>query len=566
MNLKDNVMKNLIVKYLILASLVISAGCGEDFLEVENKNALTDGSFYATQNDFLLALNSCYSALADRGMYGLQFHLNNGTWEDRVLFETTNRDYLAVMNAGSGENSQTWQAMYFGLYRTSQLVRKLNEVPEITGFTQETRTLYEAQARALRAMYYFYLVTFYHSPVYYDENSVPVNFEENYSNGDPIQFWDQLETDLEFAIPNLPGKSEYSPEDLGRVTTGGASALLGKAMLYKYYHYHVQNGTEGSDEAREDLETARDAFLDVMNGGEYALVEVLAPKTRKDYLMALLSNTSFVDLPSENNLYDSENNIESVWEVQYSDVLIQPGWLPGWQWSGSLNTQYFSPHSNSYKNHEVHPDWFYACDTVGVPGGFDRDPRAYASCYITGDTMHIDPDNAYYKQFNPFINTKRIASSRGLNYPDQPSVAFGMKKYYFPVYDVPGTASPNNDPTNRRVIRYADVLLMYAEVMFLLGDDGTGLAALNQVRARVDMPSAPALTREAIMHERDIELAFECHRWNDLVRWSFDPAWGINWEEILGEGIFIVGKHEYYPIPVSEINVNNGALKQNPGW
>jgi hypothetical protein len=82
----------------------------------------------------------------------------------------------------------------------------------------------------------------------------------------------------------------------------------------------------------------------------------------------------------------------------------------------------------------------------------------------------------------------------------------------------------------------------------------------------VDMAPVPALTREAIIHERDIELAFETHRWNDLVRWSFDPAWGINWDEILGPGIFQVGKNEYFPLPLSEIDVNNGALKQNPGW
>lgn len=559
-------MKNTIIKTLLLATLVFSAGCGEEFLELENQNSLTDGSFYQTQNDFLLALNSCYSPMADRGLFGLQMQLQNGTYEDRTLFETTNRDLLAIMNSSSDENRQVWRAVYFGMYRTSEFIRRLYERPDIEGFSQETRDLYEAQIRALRAMYNFYLVTFYHRPVFYNEDNFPVDYKENFTNGDPILFWDQIETDLAFAVPNLPKKSEYSDEDLGRVTTGGASALLGKAMLFKYYHYHVVNGTEGGAEAQQDLATAKAAFEDVMNSGEYGLVMPQEPKTRKDYEMALLSNTAYLDLPSENNSYKSENNLESIWEVQYSNDLIQPGWLPGWQWSGSLNTQYFSPHSNSYKNHEVHPDWFYACETEGVPAGFDRDPRAYAACYLDGDTMHFDPDNAYFRKFNSFINTKRIAAGRGLDHADQPSISFGMKKYYFPIYDEPGTAAPNNDPTNRKVIRYADVLLMYAEVMFLMGDDGTGLQALNEVRARVDMPPIPALTREAIIHERDIELAFESHRWNDLVRWSFDPSWGIEWDQLLGPGIFQVGRHEYYPIPLREIDINNGALKQNPGW
>jgi hypothetical protein len=290
-----------------------------------------------------------------------------------------------------------------------------------------------------------------------------------------------------------------------------------------------------------------------------------APKTRKDYLYALLSNTAYLDLQSENNSYPSENNIESIWEVQYSDVRFSPGWLPAWQWSGSLNSQYFSVHSNSYKNHEVHPDWFYACDSVGAPAGFDRDPRAYATCYLDGDTMHINPESSYYKKYNSFINTKRIAASRGLDHPGQPTVSFGLKKYYFPVYSDAGQA-PNNDPVNRNVIRFADVLLMYAEVMYLMGDDGSGLDALNEVRARVDMPPVPSLTTEAIIHERDIELALETIRWLDLVRWSLDPQWGIDWDKILGPGIFQVGKHEYLPIPITEIDVNNGALQQNPGW
>lgn len=558
-------MRKIIIQILVLAALIFSAGCSEDFLEVDNKNNLTEGSFYQTRNDFQMALNSCYSPLMGRGMYGLRFQFILGTWEDRILFETEGRDRLAVMNSSNGDNNQLYLDCYFGLFRTTKVLTKLLEAGEIAGFSQEDRIQIEAETRALRAMYYFYLVVLYNRPVFYDEDNFPEDYNENFTNGKPIQFWDRIEEDLAFAIANLPAKSEYPDEDLGRITTGAASALLGKAMLFKYFHYHVRQGTGGSAEAQADLTTAKNAFLDVMNSGEYALVLPKAPRTRKDYLYALLSNTAYLDLQSENNSYPSENNIESIWEVQFSDVRFAGGWLPGWQWSGSLNSQWFSVHSSSYKNHEVHPDWFYACEETGAPAGFDRDPRAYATCYLDGDTMHIDPENSYYKKYNSFLNTKRIAASRGLDHAGQPTVSFGMKKYYFPVYSDVAQA-PNNDPVNRNVIRYADVLLMYAEVMYLLGDDGTGLSALNEVRARVDMPPIPALTPEAIIHERDIELALETHRWLDLVRWSFDPAWGISWDEILGPGIFQVGKNEYLPIPIGEIDVNNGILKQNPGW
>jgi hypothetical protein len=80
------------------------------------------------------------------------------------------------------------------------------------------------------------------------------------------------------------------------------------------------------------------------------------------------------------------------------------------------------------------------------------------------------------------------------------------------------------------------------------------------------MPPVAALTRTAIMHERDVELALEGHRFLDLVRWSFDPLWNIKWYDLLGNSSFTVGKNEYLPIPLEEINKNHGQLKQNPGW
>jgi hypothetical protein len=79
------------------------------------------------------------------------------------------------------------------------------------------------------------------------------------------------------------------------------------------------------------------------------------------------------------------------------------------------------------------------------------------------------------------------------------------------------------------------------------------------------MPHVIALTPEAIMHERNVELATEGHRYNDIIRWSFDPKFNINLD-ILFKGNFNVEKNFYFPIPQNEINKNKGALKQNAGW
>jgi hypothetical protein len=564
-------MKKYYSKFIILVLLFSFTSCGKDLFDVENKSNLSLENWYKTATDFEWALNSCYCPMADGGLFGLQMQRIFGTFDDRILFETTALDEFKITTT-DGDVLGTFRALYFGVFRTSRFLEQIYSKPDIEGLTDDVRKNYIAQAKALRAMYYFYLVTLFNEPVFYNEVSIPVDMQAPLSNGKPEEFWDQIEKDLTEAIPDLTAKSNLSAADLGRVTKGGGNALLGKAMLYKHYYYYSKNGNKGSAEDIADLNTGKTAFKALMDSHEYSLILPKSPKTKKDYLYALLSNSSYVDLPSENNLYPSENNDESIWEVQYSDERIAGGWLPGWQWSGALNCAYFSAQTESFRNQEIHPNFYFAGETVGVPAGFTRDPRIFAACYLDGDTLDFRADKAAYynKKFVSGVNNKSVANSRKFTIPAG-TKSVGIKKYYFPVYN--DLNAPKNDPVNRRVIRYADVLLMYAETMELLGDDGTGFAALNEVRSRVGMPAIAALTKAAIMHERDIELAFESHRFFDLVRWSFDSDWGIDFAVIYqdqstktGVSNFLVGKNEYLPIPSGEIDINHGLLKQNPGW
>ena len=555
--------------------LLFSLSCSEEFLETENKNQLTEDNFYQTERDFWMALNSLYTPLADGGMFGLQWQFLFRSFEDRALFETTGLDILAI-SASHNSPRLMWRALYMGLYRTNVFIEKINERPDVEGMTPALRNNYLAQARALRAAYLYYLVTVFNEPIFYDDTSIPKDLIVNLTNGNPEDFWNLLEEDFLFGITNDFLPVTYPPDDVGRVTKGMAQAMLGKAMLYKHYHFYVRNGQKGSAANLQDLRLGRDMLQAVIQSGNYELIKPMAPKTRNDYINAFLCNFSFVDLPVGNNLYRSENNKESIWEIQYSDERIASGWLPGWQWSGALNAAYFSAHAASFKNQEAHPDLFMAFETEGAPDGFDRDPRAYGTLFFDGDSLDFRPESAYFGvRYRSGIHNKRIAAGRGLiSFPDpHPSRSFGIKKYNYPVYD--DKDAPKNDPINRRIIRFADVLLMYAEATYLLNEStADGLAALNRVRARVDMPAIAALTKEAIMHERDVELALEGWRWHDLIRWSFDPEWGIDWVQILGRQVgpndfgsyFVVGKHEYLPIPIDEINKHEGNLRQNPGW
>ncbi|MCY7356832.1 MAG: RagB/SusD family nutrient uptake outer membrane protein, partial [Rudanella sp.] len=116
---------------------------------------------------------------------------------------------------------------------------------------------------------------------------------------------------------------------------------------------------------------------------------------------------------------------------------------------------------------------------------------------------------------------------------------------------------------NMRVIRYADVLLMYAEALNEQGAKFSAEAvnAVNQVRARVGLAATTAADGaslfQAIITERQLELAFEQHRRKDIVRWGIA-------RDVLGVK-FVPGKHEVFPIPQTEIDINP-AITQNNGY
>ncbi len=463
------------------------------------------------------------------------------------------------MIINTSDFQSTWDVLYRGLASTSDILANIDKVKDVV--KPEDFLRYKAQVTALRGMYYFYLVTWFNSPIYYDETSLPNNPLVGLKNGTPEQFWNKLEADLTFAAENLP--DSWPSDESGRITRGAANAQLGKALLYKHYHYYLRNGNGTSAEAKENLNKAKAALQRVINSKVYHLIEPIS-KTKANYQAALLSNFSYLDIPVGSNSYKSENNAESVWEVQYNDDdRNAQGWLPGWQWGGNLLYMYFSP--LGYRNLEIDPNLWYEFETVsGHPGGYERDPRAYSTCFLEGDTLDWRPESGQNIPFKSEQHSKLIVYKNNLYQGPVPSKALGLKKYNFPQFTI--KSSPRSAPFNPRVIRYADVLLMYAEASYQYnGDDGTGLAALNEVRARVDMPPVGILTPKAIVHERAVELATEGHLYNDLVRWTFDPAFKQDMAKLFNNN-FNIPKNLYFPIPQAEIDANKGALVQNPGW
>lgn len=547
--------------FYILISTLLFSSCSDSFLQTENKNTLDVSSFFKTETDLKLAVNAAYTPLAQGGMFGLRYFWLLNTFDPDIYFEGLKGYDIFNFDTSDANIFMNYGDLYYGLFRTSDILANIDRVKDVVDPTAFNR--YKAQVKALRGMYYFYLVTLYNTPIYYDETNVPTNPLAGLSNGTPEQFWNKLEEDLKFAAENLP--ESWGADDLGRITKGAAYAQLGKALLYKHYHYYLRFNKVDTPEEKANLVNAKAALKSVIDSHTYQLI-LPKLKTKADYQAALLSDFSYVDIPAGNNSYLSENNLESVWEVQYNDNPGTNTYLPAWTSGGNQLYQYFSlmTDAGSYMNQVISPNLWNEFESVsGHPGGYSKDPRAYATCYLDGDSLDWRASSGYKKLFQS-TDYPKYAMYTSIYSTFQLSKFIGLKKYYYPQLPKNKMAS---SPNNVRVIRYADVLLMYAEVCYQIDADadGSGLAALNEVRSRVDMPAVSTLTPKAIKHERRVELATEGHYFNDIIRWSFDPNFGINLSTIFNNS-FSYPKNLYFPIPQSEINSNRGMLKQNPGW
>jgi len=548
-------MKNI---FLIITIFIFSA-CSDSFLQIENKNSLDVTSFFKTERDLSLAVNSAYNPINYYGLFGLEYFMKMNTLDPYLWQADKYPAGLDKLTIGTSDFQNTWDHLYIGLFRTSDILANINKLSTV--IDSKDFNNYKGQVTALRGLYYFYLVTWFNKPVYYDETNIPTDPSKPLTNGDPEMFWNKLEEDLTFASQNLPDVWDSPSTNLGRITKGAANALLGKALLYKHYHYYLRFGKPKA-EADANLLKAKNAFQRVIDGGFHKLIEPKAPFSKADYQGALLCNSSYIDIPAGTNSYPSENNSESVWELQYNETGYNPS-LPGWQSGGNQLYEYFGPSTSSYRNIVILPSLWFKFETAGAPAGYDRDPRAYATCFVDGNNDNLDWREVPLEIFSGSLHTKWSSVASLYTQPKiLGNTGLGIKKGYYPRVKTLGIS-----PNNVRLIKYSDVLLMYAETCFQYDTDadGAGLAALNQVRSRAGMPAKPSLTTDVIMNERLYEFATEGHVFNDLVRWGYDSKFGIDFGTIF-EGNFSYPKNCYFPIPQPEINTNKGFLNQNPGW
>lgn len=312
----------------------------------------------------------------------------------------------------------------------------------------------------------------------------------------------------------------YTGADIGRATSGAAQALLGKVLLQQ----------------RKWSEAAA-ALQPVIQSGRYQLVP--------DY--------------GSNFTAAGKNNQESLFEVQFGDPT-----LAGSQQIYGLNiAKMVGACGPSYCDGRP-TRWYFNQFFPDTTNRAVFDPRLNATMFWNhpGETVYGEP----------FLNP-----SRGRNVND---VFF--KKYG----EYQNTNGDQNwdASLNFKVLRYADVLLMYAEALNEQGQSAAAAPFVNQVRARAGVGALAAglsqsQMRDAILHERLLEFGLESQRWLDLARQNLfasvapaddgtatcaartNKAAGCDAEF----SFFKVGKTELLPIPQAEIDLNPN-VKQNPGW
>jgi hypothetical protein len=507
-------MKSILFKYIFITVAVVTLGsCDEEFVTVTPKGAFQESDYYTNEKQATSALVGVYDILRKNtgGFENILTVMNSGS-DDFYAGGANDSDGLGHQYFSKHALTPTyiyaslWNDHYQGIYRANKLLQKLPSIP----MENNLKARYEAESKALRAIYYFNLVRMF--------KNIPLLLEpltldnmRTVVQADPKVVYTQIEKDLIEAIAVLPASL---PEDeLGRITKVGAQAMLGKVYLY------------------DGKNTEAAAVLAEVNG---------TPGGTNQYGNHLLEH--FEDLWKFENEY--KFNAESLIEVSHtnnsqtqwgSDAESFGGAAEGNVANQMIGVREYDKGATTDAELDLSPGWGFNVVTQDLYDAMENDNRFHATIL---DLKELKENgevtyDAGYQGTGYFLN-KFLPRSKDRNQgPGEVDLNFQQNSY---------------------IIRLADTYLLEAEAL-----GGTGARAqelLDAVRIRVGMPSIP-VSLSAIKNERRMELAGEGHRFFDLVRWG-DAA-----TKLANRG-FDTGVDEIFPIPFNEMQ--GTKMKQNPGY
>ncbi|MTU81810.1 RagB/SusD family nutrient uptake outer membrane protein [Parabacteroides merdae] len=504
--------------FSLVVALLTLVSCSEDFLNLTPQYYPNDATFFKTQEQFTQAVNGAYSDL--RGVSARQGYLMGEMRSDNTHYTRYKADrglhilYLEniadfVVDDQNQWTNEMYYACYTGISRANTILNRI----EGTTFPDDFKNKTIGEAKFIRAFMYFQLVQCY--------GDVPLHLEEVTGADNAFlprssvnDIYTAIVDDVKDAIEKLP--TVKFPQN-GAATKGAAKMLYAYVLMTK---------------PDRDYATAETQLKDIMNMG-YEL------------------------LPNYADIYDTskKNGKESIFEIQYQmgDQGQQSDWL-----------YYFIPKTTNAEIITGVPD----CSTL-LTGGWNVPTPEMIASYEPGD-LRVDPSIAVAVGTLDAANALVVADVLKVGDPkinDYPVNYPFINKYRH------AHSKIENTDDNWPVYRYADCLLLLAECLVEQGRAGDAAPYVNQVRARAGLPAVTTINAEVVANERRHELAFENHRWYDLLRTGkaieVMTAYGKYIKTIdteLPERTYQI-KPEYllYPIPYNELQLND-QLKQNPGY
>ncbi|MDN3594270.1 RagB/SusD family nutrient uptake outer membrane protein [Zunongwangia endophytica] len=514
------------VRNILMLSIGMLAitGC-EDELNLENPNSMTASLYWADEDQALAGINAVYTPLINDGYYmRMTPALTDGRADD-FKADSPWPDLGQISNFTILPTSDPirwmWEAYYQQVFRANQV---LQNAPDIE-MDEDLKQRILGQAYFLRGLAYFHLaINFEKVPI----PLTPAQVQEDYyqPTGTEEELWTQIKSDFAQAQQMLPVDYENvnGPDraQLGRATKGAATGFLGKAHLYQ---------EEWSDAAAE--------FRKLIDGPEVNIYSLM-----DDY--------------RDNFSPFSENNAESLFEVQFANPDQVGGSVKNYGGEPQNAWQQVSSTGHTYAQ-----DGFGYSDFLPTRWIYNK--------YKEEETVddNIDPRLLVTIASNePEANSTTVYG--GVEWPHAPDAIYPRKYTHDGLgFDSESEGGNELSEINYRLMRYADVLLMYAEALNELGQTQEAYQYINQVRNRANLADlediAPSLSqedmRDQLAEERALEFAIESIRWHDIRRWGWlydaDKLAELRSRDNEFDS-WRAGK-EYLPIPQSELDVNPNA-------
>jgi tetratricopeptide (TPR) repeat protein len=578
------------IKYLLVIILTgFCFGCERDLMDKMPLDKFSETSVWQDLNLTEAYVNNQYRVLPKLGWYEWIRAHQLSCFTDEA---THKYGYHGIHDYWGGNMGpsiptgiDTWEFQYEFIKGCNEFLQNIADVPAESDEQIALKSRMEGEIYTLRAWSYMDLAVRYDGAVLVTE---PFELDSEFDQ-DRATFEETVElvlADLEKAIPLLP-ESYADDSDWGRITQGAAMAIKSRMLLYAASPLF----NESNDLSK--WQAAAAAAKAVIDLELYRLIDGDYETAQEDYKRTFLDiKNDEVILTRGNDPVNPDGYFEYFkWAEAPGGGIDGAGYCQGW--SSTMANQDLV---DAFEMNDGTPfDWnnpTHAADPYA-----NRDPRFYSSITHDGskwvhdsliqfwiaeesNNYTLDPLDPSFVISNTAYGRNSIGNPTKKN--DCPELSYINQKHMDYTYDF--EAEQYSAPVSWHIIRYAEILLNYAEASFEAGDESTALTYLNMVRERADMPPVSASgndLRLKIWHERRIELCFEAHRFFDARRWKIahivfnNPIKGIRIvkDQNSDTKVYNIFEYEqrswpekYYFQPIPQDELDRATLRQNPGY